>query len=165
MEETVKTSRAAGRWFEEMVVGDVISHAVTRTVTESDNVVFSTMTMNPQPLHLDAEFAQTTEFGQPLVNSLFTLALLVGLSVWELTLGTTVANLGFGAIDFPAPVFIGDTVHAETTILEARLSNSRPNVGIVKFEHVARNQDGVVVARCQRCGMIRCRPAANETAK
>jgi acyl dehydratase len=164
MDESVKNSRAAGRWFEEMVVGDVVSHAVTRTVTESDNVVFSTMTMNPQPLHLDAQFAQSTEFGEVLVNSLFTLALLVGLSVWELTLGTTVANLGFGEIDFPAPVFVGDTIHAETTILEARLSKSRPNVGIVKFEHVARNQQGVIVARCQRAGMIHCRPTT-ETAK
>jgi len=160
MNETVKTSRAAGRWFEEIVVGEVISHAVTRTVTESDNVIFSTMTMNPQPLHLDAEFAQSTEFGKPLVNSLFTLALLVGLSVWELTLGTTVANLGFGDIDFPMPVFIGDTIHAETTVLGARLSKSRPSVGIVKFEHVARNQHGAVVARCQRSGMIHCRPTS-----
>ncbi|HEY5266196.1 MAG TPA: MaoC family dehydratase [Acidimicrobiales bacterium] len=164
MDETVKTSRAAGRWFEEMVVGDVVSHAVTRTVTETDNVLFCTMTMNPQPLHLDAEFAQSTEFGQVLVNSLFTLALLVGLSVWELTLGTTVANLGFGETDFPAPVFVGDTIHAETTILEARLSKSRPNVGIVKFEHVARNQHGVIVARCHRSGMIHCRPTT-ETVK
>src|SRR5437868_10986766 len=101
----------AGLYFEEFTEGQVLEHAVTRTVTEADNVLFTTMTMNPQPLHLDAEFAAGTEFGQPLVNSLFTLGLVVGLSVHELTLGTTVANLGFTRVDFPAPVFAGDTIH------------------------------------------------------
>jgi acyl dehydratase len=154
--------RPSGRWFEELNVGDVIRHAVTRTVTEGDNVVFSTMTMNPQPLHLDAEFAEASEFGRPIVNSLFTLSLLVGLSVWELTLGTTVANLGFEAITFPSPVFLGDTIRAETTIVETRGSTSRPRVGIVTFEHVATNQRGEVVARCRRVAMMNRRPAPTE---
>jgi acyl dehydratase len=159
--ESVHHERAAGRWFEELVVGEVVIHAVTRTVTESDNVVFSTMTMNPQPLHLDAEFAASTEFERPLVNSLFTLALLVGLSVWELTLGTTVANLGFENVTFPAPVFIGDTIHGETTVIDARCSKSRPGVGIMTFEHVARNQRGEIVAVCRRSAMMRCRPTTD----
>jgi acyl dehydratase len=158
MNETQSGQRPSGRWFEEMIVGDVIAHAVTRTVTEGDNVTFSTMTMNPQPLHLDAEFAASSEFGRPLVNSLFTLGLLVGLSVWELTLGTTVANLGFQEIEFPRPVFIGDTIHAETLILEVRASNSRPTAGIVTFEHIARNQDDVIVARCKRVALMHRKP-------
>jgi acyl dehydratase len=158
MSDLHSAQRPSGRWFEEMAVGDVVTHAVTRTVTEADNVTFSTMTMNPQPLHLDAEFAAASEFGRPLVNSLFTLGLLVGLSVWELTLGTTVANLGFQEIEFPKPVFIGDTIHAETLILETRPSNSRPTAGIVTFEHVARNQEGVIVARCRRVALMNRRP-------
>jgi len=158
MSEIRSVQRPSGRWFEEMIVGDVVAHAVTRTVTEADNVTFSTMTMNPQPLHLDAEFAAASEFGRPLVNSMFTLGLLVGLSVWELTLGTTVANLGFQEIEFPQPVFIGDTIHAETLILEARPSNSRPTAGIVTFEHVARNQEGIIVARCRRVALMHRQP-------
>lgn len=150
--------RATGRWYEDLDEGEVVHHAVTRTVTESDNVLFSTMTMNPQPLHLDAEFAAGTEFGRPLVNSLFTLGLLVGLSVWELTLGTTVANLGFDEIAFPAPVFVGDTIRASTLIASKRLSNSRPGTGIVQFDHRAFNQDGALVARCRRSALMRCRP-------
>src|SRR6202043_1778150 len=118
--------RGAGLYFEEFSEGQVFEHALTRTVTETDNVLFTTMTMNPQPLHLDAEFAAKTEFGRPLVNSLFTLGLVVGLAVPELTLGTTVANLGFSRIDFPAPVFPGDTIHVVTNVLEARRSRSRP---------------------------------------
>lgn len=159
MEESSYVAEPAGRWFEDFTVGDVIRHAVTRTVTESDNVTFSTMTMNPQPLHLDAEFAAKTEFGRPLVNSLFTLALLVGMSVWELTLGTTVANLGFEEIEFPEPVFVNDTIHAETVVLGARLSKSRPHTGIVRLEHIARNQNGHVVGRCRRVALMHCRPA------
>jgi acyl dehydratase len=165
MSDSVSTQRPSGRWFEEMNVGDVVAHAVTRTVTEADNVTFSTMTMNPQPLHLDAEFAAASEFGRPLVNSLFTLGLLVGLTVWELTLGTTVANLGFQDIEFPKPVFIGDTIHAETLILETRPSNSRPTAGIVTFEHVARNQDGAVVARCRRVALMHRRPSEDGQAR
>lgn len=154
------SSRAAGRWYEDLDEGEVVDHAVTRTVTESDNVLFSTMTMNPQPLHLDAEFSAGTEFGKPLVNSLFTLGLLVGLSVWELTLGTTVANLGFDEIAFPAPVFVGDTIRASTLIVSKRLSKSRPGNGVVQFDHRAFNQHGVLVARCRRSALMRCRPEA-----
>jgi acyl dehydratase len=163
MSESRSTQRPSGRWFEEMHVGDVVFHAVTRTVTEADNVTFSTMTMNPQPLHLDAEFAAKSEFGRPLVNSLFTLGLLVGLSVWELTLGTTVANLGFEEIEFPKPVFIGDTIHAETVILDARPSKSRPSAGIVTFEHVARNQEALIVARCRRVALMHRQPGEDST--
>ena len=121
----------SGKWFEELELGLVIHHRTTRTITESDNVFFSTMTMNPQPLHLDREFAAQSEFGQPLVNSMLTLSLLIGLSVPEITLGTLVANLGFEKIEFPKPVFHGDTIHAQTTVISSRASNSRPNAGIV----------------------------------
>ena len=115
-----------GRWFEDLTEGLTIQHALTRTVTETDNVLFTTMTLNPQPLHLDAEFAAASEFGERLVNSMFTVALLVGMSVPETTHGTTVANLGFDEIVFPAPVFHGDTVHAETEVVASRASRSRP---------------------------------------
>jgi acyl dehydratase len=152
------TPEPAGKWYEDLTEGAVVRHAVTRTVTESDNVLFSTMTMNPQPLHLDAEFASRSEFGRPLVNSLFTLGLLVGMSVWELTLGTTIANLGFEGISFPAPVFIGDTLSASTLVASKRLSKSRPGTGIVFFEHSAFNQHGALVARCRRAALMRCRP-------
>src|ERR1700727_1918138 len=113
-------------WFEPLEIRLRVRHVTTRTVTETDNVLFTTMTMNPQPLHLDAEFAASTEFGRPLVNSLFTLGLVVGLAVPELTLGTTVANLGFSRVDFPAPVFAGDNIHEVTEVTEARQSRSRP---------------------------------------
>jgi acyl dehydratase len=148
----------SGRWFEDLAVGTVVEHPTRRTVTETDNVLFTTMTMNPQPLHLDAEFAAATEFGRPLVNSLFTLGLVVGLAVPELTLGTTVANLGFEEIVFPAPVFTGDTIRVTTTVVAARPSTSRPEAGIVAFEHVGRNQRDVVVARCQRHALMLRRP-------
>jgi acyl dehydratase len=148
-----------GRWFEELEVGMVVTHALTRTVTETDNVLFSTMTMNPSKLHLDAHYAATeTEFGRPLVNSLFTLGLVVGLSVLETTHGTAIANLGFREVDFPAPVFYGDTLHAETTVLEARESRSRPTAGIVTFEHRALNQDDVLVCRAVRSALMQRRP-------
>ena len=153
------TDRRMGMWFEELTVGTVVQHAITRTVTEADNVLFTTMSMNPQPLHLDADFASKTQFGRPLFNSLFTLAIAVGISVPELTLGTTVANLGFSTIEFPAPVFAGDTLHVETEVIAARLSNSRPGVGIVTFRHVARNQNDEVVCRADRQAMMHCRPA------
>lgn len=149
----------SGRWFEELVVGDVVGHAVTRTVTEADNVLFTCLTMNPQPMHLDAEFAARHEFGKPLVNSLFTLGLVVGLAVPELTLGTTIANLGFDVVEFPNPVFAGDTVWAETEIVAARPSGSRPEAGIVTFEHRAFNQDDRLVCRCRRAALMRRRPA------
>ena len=152
------TGRPMGRWFEELRVGTVIEHAIRRTVTETDNVLFTTMTMNPQPLHLDAEFAAGTEFGRPLVNSMFTVALVVGLAVPELTLGTTIANLGFSAIEFPRPVFAGDTVHVVTEVLEARPSNSRPDAGIVTVRHEGRNQRDEVVCGATRAALMRRRP-------
>ncbi|HEC09899.1 MAG TPA: MaoC family dehydratase [Acidimicrobiales bacterium] len=147
-----------GKWFEELTPGLVIPHAITRTVTETDNVVFTTMTHNPQPLHLDHEFAAATEFGRPLVNSMFTVALLVGMSVAETTHGTTVANLGFDQVVFPAPVFTGDTIHAETEVVDARPSRSRPGAGIVTFEHRAFNQNDLLVCRCVRKALMRRTP-------
>ena len=148
-----------GRWFEDLEVGTVIPHALTRTVTEADNVTFTTMTMNPAPLHLDFDYAaHHTEFGRPLVNSMFTVALLVGLSVHETTHGTTVANLGFDEMVFPAPVFHGDTIHAETEVIAARASSSRPNAGIVTLEHRAFNQRDELVCRCRRNALMQRRP-------
>jgi acyl dehydratase len=147
-----------GKWFEELVPGLVIHHAVTRTVTEADNTLFSVLTMNPQPLHLDESFARETEFGTRIVNSLFTLSLLVGITVFETTLGTTVANLGFSEITFPGPVFPGDTIRAETEVVDARPSLSRPAQGIVTFEHRAFNQRGELVAQCRRAALMHRRP-------
>lgn len=156
------TDRRMGMWYEELTVGTTVEHAITRTLTEADNVLFTTMSMNPQPLHLDAEFAAGTEFGRPLVNSLFTLALMVGISVPELTLGTTVANLGFSEVTFPNPVFAGDTIHVTSSVTAARLSSSRPGIGIVTFRHVARNQRDKVVCQADRQAMMRCRPSTGE---
>ena len=147
-----------GLWFEQLEPGLRVHHAIRRTVTETDNVLFTTMTMNPQPLHLDAEFAAKTEFGRPLVNSMFTVALVVGLAVPELTLGTTVANLGFSRVDFPAPVFAGDTIHVVTDVVEVRRSRSRPDTGIVTFEHHGLNQRDETVCVAVRAAMMRCRP-------
>jgi acyl dehydratase len=151
-----------GMWFEQLEPGLKVRHAITRTVTETDNVLFTTMTMNPQPLHLDAEFAATTEFGQILVNSMFTVALVVGLAVPELTLGTTVANLGFSKVEFPAPVFIGDTIHVVTEVVDARRSKSRPGTGIVTFEHHGINQRDQIVCVAVRAAMMRCQPGDEE---
>ncbi|MEQ8717816.1 MAG: MaoC family dehydratase [Acidimicrobiales bacterium] len=148
-----------GMWFEELTVGTVVPHAITRTITETDNVLFTTMTMNPAPLHLDAHYMATeTEFGKPLVNSLFTLALVVGISVHEVTHGTTVANLGFSEVTFPAPLFPGDTVRVETEVLDARESRSRPTQGIVTFQHRAFNQDGDLVCSATRQALMHRRP-------
>ena len=144
-----------GLMFEELSEGQVISHAMTRTVTEADNVFFTCLTMNPQPLHLDAEYAAQTEFGERLVNSMFTMALVVGMSVFELTLGTTVANLGFKEIEFPKPVFHGDTLRVETEVIDKRDSKSRPDAGVVTFEHRGHNQRDELVARLQRVAMMR----------
>ena len=138
-------NRPQGRYFEELPVGTLIRHRNRRTVTESDNILFTTLTMNPQPLHLDFEYAAQTEFGRPLFNSMMTLALLVGLSVHELSLGTLIANLGLTDVVFPRPVFHGDTLHAESEVLEARESHSRPNQGLVTVEHRAFNQRGELV--------------------
>ena len=147
-----------GMWFEEFEVGAVIPHAITRTVTETDNLLFTTLTHNPAKLHLDHDYAAGTEFGQPLVNSMFTLALLVGVSVAETTHGTTVANLGFEEISFPAPVFVGDTIGAETEVLAVRDSSSRPDQGIVTFEHRASNQTDTLVCRARRNALMHRRP-------
>ena len=143
-----------GRWFEDLTPGLVIDHAVTRTITEADNTFFSVMTMNPAALHLDHAFAATTEFGKPLVNSLFTLGLIIGLSVQETTLGTTVGNLGMTEVKFPKPVFHGDTLRSKTTVLEMRESKSRPNAGIVTFLHQGFNQRGEEVVTCRRQALM-----------
>ena len=148
----------AGLYFEEFTVGQVFRHQPGRTMTEADNVLFTTMTMNPQPLHLDAAFASQTEFGQRLVNSLLTLGIAVGLSVGDTTLGTTVANLGFDKIEFPKPVFHGDTLYVETEIVDKRESRSRPDAGVVFFEHRATNQREELVARIRRAGLMRKKP-------
>ena len=149
-----------GRWFEALEVGTVVRHATRRTVTETDNVLFTTMTMNPAPLHLDADYPASTEFGRPLVNSMFTVALVVGLSVYELTLGTIVAQLGMTDVVFHAPVFAGDTIRVETEVVEARPSKSRPDAGIVVFEHRAHNQRDELVCRCRRIGLMYRRPVS-----
>jgi acyl dehydratase len=150
----------SGLWFEELTEGLVVEHATRRTVTETDNVLFTTMTMNPAPLHLDHDYASRTEFGKPLVNSMFTLALVVGLSVPELTLGTIVAQLGLTDATFPAPVFHGDTVRVETEVVEARESRSRPDAGIVVFAHRAHNQRNDLVCSVRRTGLMHRRPAS-----
>jgi acyl dehydratase len=149
----------AGLYFEEFSEGQVFEHALTRTVTETDNVLFTTMTMNPQPLHLDAEFAKSTEFGRPLVNSIFTLGLVIGISVGDTTLGTTVANLGMTDVRFPKPVFHGDTLRVRTTVMSLRRSKSRSDTGIVEFEHTGLNQHGEVVAICRRAALMKTRSA------
>lgn len=149
----------SGRWFEQLTVGDVIEHAVTRTVTETDNVLFTCLTMNPQPLHLDAEFSASKEFGKPLMNSMYTVGLVVGIAVPELTLGTTIANLGMADVQFPNPVFAGDTIWVETEILETRGSTSRPEAGVVTFEHRGYNQRDELVCRCRRTALMRRQPA------
>ncbi len=151
--------RISGMYFEDFLVGEVVSHAVTRTVTETDNVLFTCLTMNPQPMHLDVEFAAEHEFGKPLVNSLYTLGLVVGIAVPELTLGTTIANLGFERVDFPNPVFAGDTIWVETEVISARESKSRPNAGIVVVEHRGYNQRDELICQCRRAAFMRKRPA------
>lgn len=147
-----------GLYFDEMEEGVVYAHSPGRTVTEADNVLFTTLTMNTQALHLDAAWSARTEFGERLVNSMFTLSTMVGLSVSQLTQGTIVANLGFRDVAFPAPVRIGDTVYAETVIQAKRRSKSRPNQGIVDFAHTLRNQDGVVVATATRSTLMMLSP-------
>ena len=145
----------AGRTFDQWTVGDRLSHQPSRTVTETDNLLFSAMTHNPQPLHLDAEAARASEFGQILVNSTFTFALCVGLSVGDTTLGTLIANLGFDKVVTPAPVFIGDTLTCHSEVTELRASKSRPGAGIVTFRHWLTNQRGQEVLSCLRHALIR----------
>jgi acyl dehydratase len=148
-----------GKYFEEFKVGETFQHQPGRTVTETDNLLVTTLTMNVQPLHLDAEFGKKAEFGRILVNSIFTLGLAVGLSVGDLTLGTTVGNLGFEKVEFPKPVFVGDTLYAESEVLEVRPSKSRPDWGIVILEHRARNQRNETVVRCKRAALMLRKPA------
>jgi acyl dehydratase len=149
----------SGLYFEEFEVGRHFRHELTRTVTEYDNMQFSLMSMNPQPLHIDAHFAAGTEWGKPLFNSLFTLAIMIGLSVQDTTLGTTVGNLGMSDVKFPAPVFAGDTLRAETRVMSVRESKSRPENGLVEFEHSCFKQDGTLVAQCRRMALMKRRPA------
>lgn len=149
----------AGLWFEELQVGQSYAHPITRTVTETDNILFSTLTHNPQPLHIDRHFAAQTEWGQPLMNSYFTLGLMVGIAVNDMTVGTTVANLGMTEVRFPTPLFQGDTIKVTTLVKTKRESRSRPGQGIVEFHHRAFKQDGTLVAECLRQAMIRLRPA------
>jgi acyl dehydratase len=149
----------AGYYFEELEVGRLFRHEIRRTVTETDNILFSTLTHNPQPLHIDREFSAKTEFGQPLMNSLFTLGLMIGISINDTTIGTIVANLGMTEVKFPKPLFQGDTVSVTTEVLGKRESKSRPNAGIVEFEHKAFKQTSDMVAICRRQVMVLKRPA------
>jgi acyl dehydratase len=148
----------AGRYFEDWTIGDRIAHEIRRTVTETDNLLFSTMTHNPQPLHLDIEAAKASEFGRIIVNGTFTFALMVGLSVSDTTLGTLVANLGYDKLTMPKPVFIGDTMRAETEIVELKESRSRPAAGIVTFRHELINQRNEIVCQCLRSALLHRRP-------
>ncbi len=148
----------AGLYYDQFKNGQVFKHAITRTITEADNLFATVLSMNPQPLHLDFEFASKTEFGKPLVNSMFTVALVVGLSVYETTLGTTIGNLGMKDVSFPKPVFAGDTITVETTVMGMRVSQSRPMAGIVEFEHRGTNQRGEVVCICRRSAFMRRAP-------
>ncbi len=147
-----------GLYFEEFEVGRIFEHAIGRTVTEMDNTLFSCLTLNPQPLHIDHQFAASTEWGKPLVNSLFTLGLMIGISVSDTTLGTTIANLGMTEVKFGKPVFHGDTIRVKTEVLAKRESRSRPDAGLVEFHHRAYNQHGDLVAECRRQAFMRKKP-------
>ena len=149
----------AGKFFDEWQVGERIEHPIRRTVTETDNLLFTTLSHNPAQLHLDAEYMKDSEYGQVLVNSCFTLSLMVGVSVGDTTLGTAVANLGWDEVRFPKPVFVGDTLNIVTEVMELRDSKSRPDAGIVTFRHEAYNQRGELVASCKRSGLQRRKPA------
>lgn len=152
-----------GKYFEELQVGDTLEHRLGRTITEMDNVLFTTMTMNPQPLHLDAAYASKTEWGRPLVNGIFTLGLAVGLTVGDLTEGTLIANLGYETVKHPHPMFHGDTLYVSTEVVDKRESRSRPDCGIVRFRHIGRNQDGTVVVEFERSALMQKKPDASET--
>ena len=149
----------AGRFYDEWQVGDRIEHPIRRTVTETDNLLFSTMTHNPQPLHIDLEAARASEFGQILVNGTFTFALMIGLSVGETTLGTLVANLGYDKLIMPKPVFLGDTMRATSEVVELKESRSRPTAGIVTYRHELINQRDEIVCQCLRTALLQRRPA------
>jgi acyl dehydratase len=145
----------AGKYFDQWTVGETLTHDIRRTVTETDNLLFSTMTHNPQPLHIDLEAARASEFGQILVNGTFTFALMIGLSVGDTTLGTLVANLGYDKLLMPKPVFIGDTLRAESEVMDLKPSKSRPGAGIVTFSHRLLNQRNEVVCQCLRMALIK----------
>ena len=149
----------AGRWFEQFVDGETIVHDTRRAVTETDNIIFTTLSMNPAAIHLDHDYSSRTEFGKPLMNSVFTLGLTVGLTISDTTLGTTVGNLGFEEVKYPKPVFAGDTIRAETTVLAKRVSKSRPTQGIVTFIHRGINQRDEVVCECRRLALMMKAPA------
>ena len=161
MEQTAATRHPrGGLYFEDFVAGELFEHKLTRTVTQMDNMLFSNMTLNPQPLHIDRHFCETeTEWGQPIMNSLFTLGLMIGMSVNDLTVGTTIANLGMTDVKFSHPLFEGDTVRSTTEVIGKRPSKSRPGAGIVEFHHRAYNQNGKLVAECRRQAFMRMRPA------
>jgi acyl dehydratase len=160
-QDTIVRHKRGGIYFEDFKVGDLIEHRLTRTVTQMDNMLFSNMTLNPQPLHIDRQFCEKeTEWGQPLMNSLFTLGLMIGMSVSDISTGTTIANLGMQETRFPHPVFENDTLHASTEIIGKRESKSRPNAGIVELLHRCFNQDGKLVAECKRQAFIKKRPVA-----
>lgn len=149
----------AGLYFEQFVIGQRFVHEVRRTVTDMDNMLFSSLTYNPAALHIDHAHAASTEFGRPLMNSIFTLGLVIGLSVQDTTFGTTVANLGMSETTFPKPVFAGDTIRAETGVMELRPSKSRPGQGIVTFEHLGFNQRDEIVCRTLRAALMLAKPA------
>ena len=159
-QETGARHKRGGIYFEDFVVGQLYEHRLSRTVTQMDNMLFSNMTLNPQPLHIDRQFCeQETEWGQPLMNSLFTLGLMIGISVNDLTVGTTIANLGMSEVKFPHPLFEGDTVHCTTEIIGKRTSKSRSGAGIIELHHCAYNQNNKLVAECRRQAFIRMRTA------
>jgi acyl dehydratase len=155
----IERHKRGGLYFEDFEVGKAYEHRYTRTVTQMDNMLFSNMTLNPQPLHIDRHFCETeTEWGQPLMNSLFTLGLMIGIQVSDMTVGTTIANLGMTDVKFPNPLFEGDTIHCTTQVVSKRESKSRSGAGIVEFHHKAFKQDGTLVAECHRQAFMRIRP-------
>jgi acyl dehydratase len=159
VDTTATRSKRGGMYFEDFVIGKLYEHPLTRTVTQMDNMLFSNMTLNPQPLHIDRQFcAEETEWGQPLMNSLFTLGLMIGIQVSDMTVGTTIANLGMTEVKFPHPLFENDTVHGTTEIIGKRESQSRPGAGIVELHHRLYNQNDKLVAECRRQVFMRMRP-------
>lgn len=147
-----------GKYYDEIEVGEIIEHSLGRTLTEMDNVLFSSLTMNVQPLHINADYASKTQFERPIINGIFTMGLVVGITVTELTAGTIVANLGYESVQHPHPMFAGDTLYVKTEILSKRESKSRPNQGIVTMKHYGQNQDGVVCIEVTRSALFLKRP-------
>lgn len=154
----------AGKYYEDLEVGSTLKHPMGRTITEMDNVMFTSLTMNTQPLHLNEDYAKNTRFGKRIVNGIFTLGLAVGLTVADLTEGTLVANLGYESIKHPHPMFHGDTLYVETEIVNKRASRSNPGQGIVTFRHIGRNQDGVITIQFERSALMHMKPAQDESA-